>query len=73
MNYKVILYPSSSYAIYGQKVLIRHSIESKLVPVPRLLSSNCGVCTRILNTEADQAEELLKQMSITYEGIHSIL
>ena len=69
MNWCVILVPSSSYAIYGQKILKKHNIQTKLIPVPRLLSSNCGVCIRINADAKEQAERALIEKGILFEQI----
>jgi hypothetical protein len=72
MNWCVILFPSSSYAIYGQKTLKRQSIQTKLIPVPRLLSSSCGVCIRINTDNKQQSEKALIEKGILFERIVEI-
>lgn len=45
-NYSVILFQSVSHALLAEKILLQEEISHKLIPVPRSISSNCGVCIR---------------------------
>ncbi len=71
-RYMVILVYSTSYAIRAEKVLHQAGITSKLIPVPRNLSSNCGVCLRIDPSDAEAAEEALEKAGVEIEGLHGI-
>ena len=46
-RYVVFLFPSVSYALKAEKILKAAGIVHKLIPVPRHISSDCGVCLRI--------------------------
>jgi hypothetical protein len=46
-RYVVFLFPSVSYALKAEKILKAAGIAHKLIPVPRHISSDCGVCLRI--------------------------
>ncbi|MFP3896663.1 MAG: DUF3343 domain-containing protein [Anaerolineales bacterium] len=71
-RYVVILVYSTSHAIRAEKVLHRAEVASKLIPVPRNLSSNCGVCLRIDPSDVEAAEEALEEAGIEIEGMHDI-
>lgn len=71
-QYAVILVYSTSYAIRAEKVLHRAGIASKLIPVPRHLSSNCGVCLRIDPSDAEAAEKSLEEAGMEIEGVHAV-
>jgi hypothetical protein len=43
----VILFPSVGHALRGEKILKDAGIACKLIPVPRQISTDCGVCLRI--------------------------
>jgi len=43
----VFLFPSVSYALKAEKILKAAGISHKLIPVPRHISSDCGVCLRV--------------------------
>jgi hypothetical protein len=68
-GYAVILTDSTSHALRIEKILIRQGLTCRLVPVPRHLSSDCGVCVRILKRDCEMIEELLRQNQITTQGI----
>lgn len=45
-SYGVVLFYSTSGALMAEKILKKEGIAYKLIPVPRHLSSDCGVCVR---------------------------
>ncbi|HNY65224.1 MAG TPA: DUF3343 domain-containing protein [Deltaproteobacteria bacterium] len=42
----VLLFHSVSQALLAEKVLKQEGIPHKVIPVPRQISSDCGVCIR---------------------------
>ena len=48
--YAVFLFPSVGHALKAEKILIAAGIAHKLIPIPRQISTDCGVCLRV---EAD--------------------
>jgi len=52
----VITFPSSFYAIRGEKVSKKANLTCKLIPCPRELSSSCAVS---LAFEPDKVEEIV--------------
>ncbi|MFO7917841.1 MAG: DUF3343 domain-containing protein [Anaerolineae bacterium] len=71
-RYVVILIYSTSHAIRAEKILHQTGTASKLIPVPRSLSSNCGDCLRIDPSDAEAAEEALEEAGMEIEGVHGI-
>ena len=71
-KYVVLLVYSTSYAIRAEKILHQAGIQSKLIPVPRHLSSNCGVCVRIEQADKDAALKALEAVKIEIEGVHDV-
>jgi hypothetical protein len=69
-TYAVILVYSTSYALRAEKLLHRAAIECKLVPVPRHLSSNCGVCVRIARSDREAAQQVLERAGVELEGVY---
>jgi hypothetical protein len=67
-SYTVILVFSTSHAIRVEKILGRAGMGSRLIPVPRHLGSNCGVCVRIERSGKDQARQMLAADQIEIEG-----
>ena len=68
-RYAVILVYSTSHALRGEKVLQGVDIACKLIPVPRHISSDCGVCLRIQESDGEQAMEALKAARVGIEGL----
>jgi hypothetical protein len=45
-TYWVALFKSVSYALMAEKILKQEGIPFKLIPVPKEISADCGVCLR---------------------------
>jgi hypothetical protein len=71
-THTVILVYSTSYALRAEKLLGKAGIPSKLIPVPRHLSSNCGVCIRIAQSDRDAAQNALQAGGMEIESVHDI-
>jgi hypothetical protein len=71
-RFAVVLVYSTSYALRAEKVLDRVGIVSKLIPVPRQLSSDCGVCIRVRRADGEAARQALAAAGVEIEGIHEI-
>ena len=46
-SYEVILFKAVSYALKAEKILKKENLPHKLIPVPKHISSDCGVCLMI--------------------------
>jgi hypothetical protein len=71
-SYAYVVVYSTSHAIRIEKHLQQCGIECKLVPVPRQLSSDCGVCARIAPEHAQSVEKMVLDAGIEIDGIHII-
>ena len=71
-KHAVILFHTSSHAIRAEKVLQKQGMPCKLIPVPRHLSSDCGVCARILRSDQKNAQEVLEKSRVEIVGVHDI-
>lgn len=71
-QFAVILIDSTGHAIQIEKLLLNNSIICKLIPVPRQLSSDCGVCVRVNKTEKEIIIKLLSAHKIDFNSIHDI-
>ncbi len=69
-EYTVILFHSTSHAIRAERVLHQAGISSKMIPVPRHLSSDCGVCLRIERADREAARKALEAAGVEMEGVH---
>jgi hypothetical protein len=59
--WEVVLFQSVSQAIRAEKLLLGAGIPCKLIPVPRHLSSDCGVCLRFEPACRPRVEAALKE------------
>jgi len=57
--YCVALFQSVSHAIKAEKTLKEAGIPHKVIPVPRIISSDCGVCLRFLREQKEAIIEAL--------------
>ncbi len=58
-TYEVVLFASVSHALRAEKILKEAGIPFKLIPVPRHISSDCGVCLRFSPAYRKEIEEAL--------------
>jgi hypothetical protein len=47
-DYLVALFETVSYVMKAEKILKEAGVPHKIIPVPRHISSDCGVCIRFL-------------------------
>ena len=71
-NYSVVIFYSTSAAIRAESLAKKHKLIVKLIPVPRNLSSDCGICLRFNNEDKPKIEEILKENKVEYENIYKI-
>lgn len=70
--FAVVLVPSTSHALRAEKVLKAAGLECKLIPVPRHLSSDCGVCVRIRREDREEALRALEAAQVAIEGVYDV-
>jgi len=71
-EYVVILVQSTSQALKGERLLNRAGIGCKLIPVPRHLSSDCGVCLRLAAEDKEAALRVLQDANLVSEGVSEL-
>ena len=71
-EYGVVLVPSTSAALLGEKVLARAGLEIKLIPVPREISSNCGIAVRFAWAQRAQVEAALAASGVQMDAVHRL-
>ena len=64
IKYGVVTFHSTSHAIQAERVCKHCKLEIKLIPVPRHLSSDCGVCLRFSSADWDEVEKLMKETNV---------
>ncbi len=71
-DYVVLLVRSVSHAMKAERALTKAGVPHKLVPVPRSLSSQCGVCVRIVPPDRRAAEQALGEAGVEIVAIHEL-
>jgi hypothetical protein len=72
MQYSVVLFHSITGALQTEKRLKGKGIATKLIPVPRQLSSDCGVCLRFRSEDEPEVKKALEEERIDIQGIYPI-
>lgn len=65
-----LLFHTSNHAFRAEKLLAARSFAVKLVPVPRHLSSDCGVCLRLDPAARQGATDALAGTGVELAGVH---
>lgn len=68
----VILFPTSAHVMRAEKLLKDAGYYSRLIPVPRHLSSDCGICLVVLRQESASASALLNAKQVDYDTVVSL-
>jgi len=68
-DYGVVLFYSTSGAIRAEKLTKGAGLRVKLIPVPRHLSSDCGVCLRFQSADTDKVRSILDGARVEFEEI----
>lgn len=64
ITYSAILFLSANHAVRAESVLLKESVNCKMIPVPRNISSDCGVCVRVNRQDKEQALIILSKLKI---------
>ncbi|MEL7649638.1 MAG: DUF3343 domain-containing protein [Sedimentibacter sp.] len=69
-QYNYMTFKSVSYAMKVEAALKSCGINYKIIPVPRSISSSCGLCLRFKNEDMESLREAIKTNSLVYENIY---
>ena len=69
-SHTLFLVPSANHAMAGEEALKDAGIPCRLIPVPRSLSSQCGVCLRVAAGDRARTLAALEAAGTTLEGVH---
>jgi hypothetical protein len=69
---RVVLFHGSHWAIKAESVARREGLTVKLIPIPRYMSSDCGVCLRHLAEDTDRLLEILSGNGIIYDRVEDL-
>jgi len=71
-GHAVVVVFSTSHAMKLEKRLEAKGIECKMIPVPRHISSDCGVCVRVARADVEAARQAVEEIGLEIDGIHEI-
>jgi hypothetical protein len=61
-GYLLILFQSVHHVLRAEKLLAERGCPCKMIPIPRNVSSDCGVCLRVPSDRAESAGAILSAM-----------
>jgi hypothetical protein len=70
--FSVVLFHSISGALRAEKLLKAEGVSLKMIPVPRHLSSDCGICARFERADEPRVEGILNRSNLEIQGIYHI-
>ncbi len=68
----MVLFYSLSSALRAEKLLKKEGITAKPIPVPRHISSDCGICLRFERLEEARIKLILEEGQVEIQGIHPV-
>lgn len=71
-SYYVMLFKAVSYALKAEKILKAEKLPHKLIPVPKEISSDCGICLRYDEVAQSDIEQALCER-VEFEEIRQIV
>ncbi len=71
-DFAVILVESTSQALHIEKLIQKQGIESKMIPVPRHLSSDCGVCVRVNRSSIEKIKQIVREHNLEHALIEEL-
>lgn len=66
----VLTFSSTHQALKAEKVLQAARLPAAIIPVPRRISSLCGLAIKLDSALHPQAEEILLGNGVKVEGVH---
>jgi len=72
MSQGVILFPSIHFVLEAEKMIKGKGFFIDLIPVPRQLSSDCGICMLIEWEQKEIIYTLLEERGVKIEGAHPL-
>lgn len=72
-GYVVVTFDSTHAALKAEKSLLALGIRIKAIPVPRKISSDCGIAIRFDDVlDVEEVRNVLLRSGISHAGVHFI-
>jgi len=65
----ILLVHTSGHAFGIEKALKKRGITCHITPIPRRVSSDCGICVRFDDADRTTVDELVQGLSFEIQGI----
>ncbi len=69
-QYNYMTFKSVSYAMKVEAALKKHNVKYKIIPVPRTISSSCGLCIRFCKDDLETFKTIILNNSLVYDQIY---
>lgn len=66
-----ITFKSVFYAMKFETAIKKLDFNFKMIPVPRSISSSCGMCIRFILDDMDKLLSIIKRENLEYEKIYT--
>ena len=70
--YSVALFHTNSAVLRAERILMAEDLTIKLIPVPRHLSSDCGIALRFDQSVETRVRETLEAAGVQIDSIHHL-
>jgi len=70
-QYGYITFKSVSYAMKFETAIKKFNINIKIIPVPRSISSSCGLCVRFNLADNDELQNIINKHKLEYSRIYT--
>jgi Putative Se/S carrier protein-like len=71
-TFLVLLFQSVSSVLMAEKALKEKNIGYKIIPIPKHMSSECGVCIRINTEDLEHTQSVLAER-VSVLSIHELI
>lgn len=68
----IITFPSTNYALKAERTLTRQGFDIKTVPVPRNISSDCGIALKVKMEDIEKIKETFTRERLEKQGIYEL-
>jgi len=66
-SFRIAVFKSVNHVMMAEGILKKHHFPIKLIPIPRNISSDCGVCIRFTPDLKSSIQDLLIQTGLEFQ------
>ncbi|HEX7510694.1 MAG TPA: DUF3343 domain-containing protein [Chitinivibrionales bacterium] len=67
MQKLIVIFESTHGVIKAERICTREGVNCQAIPVPRFISSDCGIALEINESDKQQVERILSAHAINHE------